>query len=262
MSEASLIYEKKGNIAFITLNRPQAKNIITAEFASELKDTCRKVKQDDSIRVVILTAAGDTYFCAGSDPEKLSHTLTLTPVGMKEFTASVTVSRDIGSIACPVIAAVNGDAVGQGLELALSCDIRIASDKAHFGFPQTGQAVIPRDGGTQHLPRIVGKGKALELLFTGDIIDAQEALRIGLVNRVVGALDLLRQAEELAEKIAAKGPVAVRYAKEAVNKGLDLTLDQGLRLEADLYFLLFATEDRTEGIKAFLAKRPPQFKGR
>ncbi len=262
MPETTVIYEKKGNIACITLNRPRAKNRISSQLASELKDCCRRVKEDDSVRAVVLTAAGDAYFSAGSDPEHLSHTLTLTPAQMKEFTAAVTVSRDIGSIACPVIAAINGDAVGQGMELALSCDLRIASDKAHFGLPETGNGVIPRDGGTQNLPRIVGKGKAMERLLTGDIIDAQEALRIGLVNRIVRSQDVIGQAKELAERIASKGPVAVRYAKEAVNKGLDMTLDQGLRLEADLYFLLFATEDRTEGIQALLAKRPPQFRGK
>ena len=161
-----------------------------------------------------------------------------------------------------VIAAINGDALGQGLELALSCDIRLASNEARFSLPQVAKGLIPGDGGTQRLSRIVGKGKALELILTAGVIDAGEALAIGLVNKVMAQEELTAGAEAMAKTMAAKGPIALRYAKEAVNKGLDLTLEQGLCLEADLYFLLHTTDDRTEGIRAFLEKRPPQFKGR
>jgi len=157
--------------------------------------------------------------------------------------------------------AINGDALGQGLELALSGDIRLASDRARSGFPQLETGVIPTDGGTQRLPRIVGRAKALELILTAETINAEEAFEIGLVNKVVAPESLASETQAIAQTIAAMGPIAARYIKEAVNKGLDLTLEQGLRLEADLYFLLHTTADRTEGIKAFLEKRPPRFRG-
>lgn len=167
----------------------------------------------------------------------------------------------IASLERVAIAAIGGDALGEGLELALACDIRIASEKASFCLPHTGYGLIPSGGGTQRLPRLVGKGKALEMILTADPIDAREAFRIGLVNKVVPSEKLLSEAEELAKRIITKGPIALRYAKEAINKGLDLTLEQGLRLEADLYFLIQTTADRMEGIRAFMEKRPPQFKG-
>ena len=167
----------------------------------------------------------------------------------------------VAGIEKPVIAAINGDALGQGLELALACDIRIASQKAHFGFPDVALGLIPSDGGTQRLPRIIGRGKALELILTAEIINAAEALEIGLVTKVVPAESLIAEVDALAKAIAGKAPISLRYIKEAINKGLDLTMEQGLRLEADLYFLLHTTGDRTEGIKAFQQKRPPEFKG-
>jgi enoyl-CoA hydratase len=168
----------------------------------------------------------------------------------------------VAAIEKPVIAAVNGDALGPGLELALSCDIRLASDRAKFGFPEVAEGFIPAGGGTQRLPRIVGRGKALELILTAETITAKEALEIGLVSKIMPPKELFTQAGSLAKDIAAKGPIALRFIKEAVNKGLDLTLEQGLRLEADLYFLLHTTADRTEGITAFLEKRKPKFKGK
>ena len=192
----------------------------------------------------MLTGAGNKTFCKGSELEKSG------------------AAAAIAGIDRPVIAAINGDALGQGLELALSCDIRLASDKAIFGFPQVAQGLIPSDGGTQRLPRIVGRGKALELILTAETITAQEAFNIGLVSRMVGGAKLASEAEALAKTLASKGPIALRYIKEAVNKGLDLTLEQGLHLEADLYFLLHTTADRTEGITAFIKKRPPKFKGK
>jgi len=248
MPYSTVIYTKKDHVANITLNRPQAGNIINLKLVQELEDVCCQINQDDDIYVVILTGAGDKAFCKGSQLGK-SGTV---------YSAATA----IASIDRPVIAAINGDALGQGLELALSCDIRLASDKARFGFPQVAQGLIPSDGGTQRLPRIVGRGKALELILTTETITAQEALEIGLVSKVVGGANLAAEAESLARTIAAKGPIALRFIKEAVNKGLDLTLGQGLRLEADLYFLLHTTTDRTEGITAFLEKRPPKFKGK
>ena len=247
MPYSTVIYTKKDHIGYITLNRPEAGNSINLKLAQELEDVCRKINQDEDIYVIILSGAGDKAFSRGSE------------LGKSEMVYSAATA--IASIDRPVIAAINGDALGQGLELALSCDIRLASDRAKFGFPQVAQGLIPFDGGTQRLPRIVGRGKALELILTTETITAQEALEIGLVSKVVSQANLAAEAEALAQTIAAKAPIALRYIKEAVNKGLDLTLEQGLRLEADLYFLLHTTADRTEGITAFLKKRPPKFKG-
>ena len=247
MPNSTVIYNKKDHIADITLNRPEVGNSINQQLAQELEDVCRRINQDDDVYVVTLTGAGDKAFCSGSEPEK--------------SVSRYSVATAIASIEKPVIAAINGDALGQGLELALGCDIRLASDKARFGFPQVARGLIPFDGGTQRLPRIVGRGKALELILTAETITAEEAFRIGLVSRVVSGADLTAETEALARTIAAAAPVALRYIKEAVNKGLDLTLEQGLRLEADLYFLIHTTADRTEGITAFLKKKPPKFKG-
>ncbi len=244
MPYATIVYDKRGHIARLTLNRPEMDNAIDERLSWELGEACQQINQDEDIRVVIITGAGDRAFCSGSDEDVPA------------------VASAVAGIDRPVIAAINGDALGQGLELALSCDIRIASARARFGLPHTALGLIPTNGGTQRLPRIVAKGKALEMILTAEPIDAGEAYRIGLVNKVVPHQDLIPEAEEFAQRIAAKGPIALRYAKEAVNKGLDLTLEQGLRLEADLYFLLHTTEDRTDGIRAFQEKRPPQFKGR
>lgn len=249
MPYVTVIYTKKDHIAHITLNRPEVDNIINQQLAQELEDVCRQINQDNNIYAVIITGAGDKAFCGGSELEQ------------QEFSGQYNPAKAIASIDRPVIAAINGDALGQGLELALSCDIRLASQKARFGSPQVALGLIPMDGGTQRLPRIVGKGKALELILTAETINAEEAFEIGLVNKVVTGENLASEVEAVAKAIASKGPIALRYVKEAVNKGLDLTLEQGLRLEADLYFILQTTKDRTEGIKAFLKKRPPQFKG-
>jgi enoyl-CoA hydratase len=248
VSYSAVIYTKKDHVGYITLNRPQAGNAVNPKLAEEMEDACLKVNEDDDIYVVVITGAGDKAFCNGSEPDK---------AGTK-----YNVAQAIAGIEKPVIAAINGDALGQGLELALACDIRLASDKAKFGFPQIAQGLIPSDGGTQRLPRIIGRGKALELILSAEIITANEALEIGLVSRVVKGAKLAAESEALARNIASKAPIALRFIKEAVNKGLDLTLEQGLRLEADLYFLLHTTADRTEGINAFLKKRKPQFKGK
>ena len=247
MAYATIIYTQKDHIAYITLNQPETDNIINQPLAQELADICAGINQDDNIYVVVITGAGDRAFCGGSELKKVS--------------TKDSVATAIASIDRPVIAAINGDALGWGLELVLSCDIRLASDKARFGLPQVAAGLIPMDGGTQRLPRLVGRSKALELILTAETISAEEALAIGLVSKVVAQEELAAEAEALAQTIAGKSPIALRYIKEAVNKGLDLTLEQGLRMEADLYFLLHTTADRTEGIKAFLEKRPPKFKG-
>lgn len=242
MPHKTIVFSKKNHIAGITLNRAT----VNQELARELVEICENINGDDDIYVVFITGSGRT-FCTG---------------GEKDLTGNLHPAAAVASIDRPVIAAVNGDALGMGLELALSCDIRIASDKARFALPQVAKGLIPMDGGTQRLPRIIGRGKALELLMTAAAITAAEALEIGLVSKVVPADALAGEAQKLAETVAAKGPLALRYLKEAILKGMDLTLEQGLRLEADLYFLLHTTADRTEGIKSFLEKRKPDYKGK
>ncbi len=244
MPQHSILYEKKGHIARITLNRPDAGNSLDSSMAAALTEACEAIDRDDTVYVVVLTGAGNTFCTGGEMAAGSRHP-----------------AETIAAIDRPVIAAVNGDAIGAGLELALAADIRLAAATARFALPQVSQVRLPAGGGTQRLPRVVGKGKALELILTGEAITAAAALEMGLVSRVVAPEALAGETDKLAGEIAAKGPVALRYLKEAVNKGLDMTLEQGLRLEADLYFLLHTTADRTEGIRAFREKREPKFKG-
>ena len=246
MQYKTIIHEKKGQVCYITLNRPKVGNAINAQMSRELADVCRTINQDEEIMVVILKGAGGA-FSSGSESQ--------------EWEAGCDASRAIDSLERVTIAAIDGAALGEGLELALACDIRIASERASFCLPHTAYGLIPGGGGTQRLPRLVGKGKALEMILTAEPIDADEAYRIGLVSKVVSVEELLSEVNEWAKRIITCGPIALRYAKEAVNKGLDFTLEQGLRLEADLYFLIQTTEDRMEGIRAFREKRLPQFKG-
>ena len=249
MPYTTVSYTKENHIAYLILSRPEVNNAINQQLVQELEAICCQINQDNDIYVVLITGAGNKAFCVGGE------------LASPEPGVNYGVASAMASLNQPVIAAINGDALGQGLELALSCDIRLASDKAKFSLTQVAEGFIPMDGGTQRLPRIVGKGRALELILTAEIINANEALAIGLVNKVVAKEELAAEAEAMAKAMTTKGPIALRYAKEAVNKGLDLTLEQGLRLEADLYLLLHTTGDRTEGIRAFLEKRPPQFKG-
>ena len=257
MSYKTIIYERKEQVAWISLNRPRAGNIINLELANELVDAFSAINQDDHVRVVVITGVGEV-FCSGYD---LAELRTISTANLKRMNSARMSSMAVAALNCPIIAAVNGDALGAGLELALSCDIRICSENARFGFPETSYGIIPGGGGTQRLPRIIGKGKAAEMVITAEPIDAKEAYRVGLVSKVVPRQKLETEAEEIAGKLVSRAPIAVRYAKEAVTKGMDMTLAQGLRLEADLSFLLQTTKDRAEGIKAFLEKRKATFKG-
>jgi enoyl-CoA hydratase len=257
MPYKSINYERREQLAWLTLNRPSVGNTINLHLANELRDACGEINQDDNIRVVIITGAGAS-FCSGADLNELA---SLTANELIKANPASLASRALASVNCPVIAAINGDAMGAGLELALSCDIRVASANARLGLPETSYGLIPGGGGTQRLPRLVGKGKATEMVLTAEPIDAEEAYHIGLITRVVPGEKLIEEAGEIAKRLISRAPIALRYAKEAVNKGMDMTLEQGLRLEADLSFLLQTTEDRAEGIRAFLEKRTGQFKG-
>jgi enoyl-CoA hydratase/carnithine racemase len=250
MTQQRVLYAKNNHIAWITLNSQETGNRIDLAMAQELAEVCAQINSDQDVFAVFLTGTGPA-FCAGGK---------FSPADKDAATGSP--AESLAALNQPVIAVVNGDALETGLELALACDLRLAVDTAHFGLPQIQEGRIPINGGTQRLTRVVGKGKALELVLTGEIVDAQTAFEIGLVNRVVKTDELKSEAEKLAVTLAAKAPFALRYIKEAVNKGLDLTLEQGLRLEADLYFLLHTTADRTEGIRAFLQKRTPKYEGK
>jgi enoyl-CoA hydratase/carnithine racemase len=256
MARKVILYSKKDHVGWITLNRPEEGNRIDLPMAQELADVCSQMNGDEDVYLAVISGTGEA-FCAGGDIQQLVRAGDSDGLPSKYSPAEA-----VASIDRPTLAAIDGEAVGEGLELALACDLRIASDKAWFGLPQIKDGRIPMDGGTQRLSRIVGKGKALEMVLTGDIIDAPAALEIGLVNRIVNRESLISEVETIAKTLAAKAPIAMRYAKEAVNKGLDLTLEQGLRLEADLYFLIHTTSDRTEGIQSFLQKRPPKYKGK
>ncbi len=260
MLQPLIVFQKSNHIARITLNRPDVNNLVNLQMSQEMDDICRQINQDNDIYVVIITGAGDV-FCGWNELEKSFQSSKKQARRGEEIAKECNVGSSVGGIEKPVIAAINGDALGQGLELALACDIRIASQKAHFGFPNVAMGLIPSDGGTQRLPRIIGRGKALELIFTAEIISAAEALETGLISKAVSPESLIAEVDALAKAMTSKAPISLRYIKEAINKGLDLTMEQGLRLEADLYFLLHTTSDRTEGIKAFQQKINPEFKG-
>ncbi|MBI2846750.1 MAG: enoyl-CoA hydratase/isomerase family protein [Chloroflexi bacterium] len=262
MPYQTLLYEKKDRVSVITLNRPRASNAIDARMAVELRELCQKVGEDEGTAVLILSGASKA-FCVRSELDAaLRSAENLSPASLKEFLGQFSVAGAVARLGFPVIAALNGDALDEGLEMALACDIRIASADAHFGLTHLSRGLLSWDGGTQRLSRLIGRAKALEMLLTAEIIDSQEAYRVGLVNKVVPGEKVMRQAMETAQRIVALAPIGLKYAKEAINSGLDLSLEQGLRLEADLAILLQTTEDRAEGINAFLGKRSPRFKGR
>jgi len=256
----TLMYEKKENIGLLTINRPEKMNAISQELTAELSLLLDEIENDDELRVIVITGAGDKAFVAGADINELVD---------RDARLGRRVSRErqeiflrIENLHVPVIAAINGYALGGGLELALACSIRICSEKAQFGAPEVKLGIIPGDGGTQRLPRLVGQGRAMEMIITGDFIDAQEAYRIGLVNKVFTPEKLKEEAMELAKKIASRPPLAVRYAKEAVNRSQEGDSASGFALESYLHALSCTTEDKKEGVSAFLEKRKGKFKGK
>src|SRR5256714_3069866 len=258
-SYETLLVERRERVAIITINRPEKRNALNIRTREEGAAALEELREDDSVGVVVFTGAGDKAFIAGADIGEFAGRTALTQravmLGRSLFTA-------IDSFPKPVIAMINGFCLGGGCELALSCDLRVASESARFGQPEINLGIIPGGGGTQRLTRLVGEGKAMELILTGEMIDAQTAYRLGLVNIVVPAADLEAKTMELANRIAEKSPVALRMAKEAVKTAARANLDEGLRREVDLFALCFSSEDKDEGVRAFLEKRKPKFKGR
>src|SRR5881296_1234253 len=260
MTFSNILFEKKNSIAYVTVNRPKVLNALNMATMEELRAAFHEIKNDASVRVVILTGAGEKAFIAGADIGELQKN---NPVEAKEYTHRGQAVLDlIENLGKPVIACLNGFALGGGCEIAMACTMRLASENAKFGQPEVKLGIIPGMGGTQRLPRLVGKGIAMQLVLTGEMITAQEAHRIGLVNEVVAAAELIPRAEAIAQKIIANAPLAVQYAMEAVNKGMEMTLAEGLYLEAVLFGVSCATEDKKEGTTAFLEKRQAQFKGK
>jgi enoyl-CoA hydratase/carnithine racemase len=256
----NVLYEKTGPIAYVTLNRPKVLNALSQAVFSELKAAFEDARDDASARGVILTGSGDKAFAAGADIAEMS---TSTGVQAEESTRHAqAVTELIENLGKPVIAAVNGFALGGGCELAMACTIRIASENAKFGQPEVKLGIMPGAGGTQRLPRLIGKGRALQLILTGEIINVQEAYRIGLVNEVVPLANLIPRAEAILNQINSNAPLGVKFSIDAVNRGLDGGVSEGLLIEASLFGICAGSEDKKEGTTAFLAKRVPQFQGR
>jgi len=257
---ANVLYEKKGAIAYVTVNRPKVLNALNSPTWADLRTAFEDAQADAAVGGVILTGAGNKAFIAGADISELAHATAIDAERASRFGQGVL--DLIENLGKPVIAAVNGFALGGGCETAMACTLRIAVESASFGQPEVTLGLIPGGGGTQRLPRLVGKGRALQLILSGEMISAQEAYRIGLVNEVVPAADLISRAVAILNKIAGNAPIAARLALEAVNKGLDASQSEGLLLEAAYFGLCAATEDKQEGTSAFLEKRAPQFRGR
>lgn len=255
----NILYEKHDGIAKISINRPEKRNILNMETRRELKGSLEDARTDKNVKVVILTGTGGT-FCAGAD---LNDYVGLNPKEAREYLQlSRDVTNRIENMEKPVICVVDGYALGGGCELALACDIVIASEKSKFGQPEIRVGLIPGGGGTQRLPRLIGVRKAKELILTGDIISADEAEELGLVNRVVPTSKLDETVNELVEKLLSKSPVLLGFAKSSINKCMELGLANGLSYESEMFALCFSTEDQKEGLKAFLEKRKPQFEGK
>jgi enoyl-CoA hydratase/carnithine racemase len=257
---ANVLYEKKGSIAYVTVNRPKVLNALNTPTWKDLRTAFEDARDDAAVRGVIITGAGNKAFIAGADIGELAHLSAFEAEQSSRFGQEVLdLVENLGK---PVIAAVNGFALGGGCETAMACTIRIAVESAKFGQPEVTLGLVPGGGGTQRLPRLVGKGRALQLILSGEMISAQEAYRIGLVNEIVPAVDLIARAEAMLKKIGANAPIAVKFALEVANRGMETSQSEGLVLEASYFGLCAATEDKKEGTSAFLEKRTPQFHGR
>jgi len=260
MTFENILFEKKNGIGYVTVNRPQALNALTMATMEELRTAFTDIQQDAAVRTAILTGGGEKAFVAGADINELAQQ---DAVSGKAFAVRGHALLDlIENLGKPVIACINGYALGGGCELALACTMRLASENAKLGQPEVKLGIIPGYGGSQRLPRLVGKGVAMQLVLAGEMISAEEALRVGLVNEVVPIAELMARAEAIAGKIAANAPLAVQYALEAVNKGMEMPLAEGLFLEATLFAVCCATADKKEGTSAFLEKRTAQFQGK
>ena len=260
MTEQPVRYEAKDGVATIILDRPDVLNAMNNPMRAQLLEIFTRLRTDDAVKAVVVTGAGERAFCAGADIREFLEPPT--PTHFREARKRLDFRAEMERCSQAIIAAIRGFALGGGLEFALACDIRIAAEDAQLGLTEINLAIIPGGGGTQRLPRLVGRGKALEMILTGMRVPAAEALRIGLVERVVPVAELMPAAQGLARQIADKAPIALRYAKESVVGGLGLPLADGIRLENDLSTLLRTTEDRVEGAKAFVEKRKPKWTGR
>jgi enoyl-CoA hydratase len=260
MSYSTILFDVRDALAFVTINRPDKLNALNDQVVEDLRDAAEKIATDPAIRGALITGAGPKAFIAGADIGDLAKQGPFD--GKARALRGQAVLRRLETCGKPVVAAVNGFALGGGCELAMACHMRIASENAKFGQPEVKLGIIPGYAGSQRLPRLVGKGRALQLLLSGDMIDAQEAYRIGLVNQVVPQDELLPETEKLLRGILAQGPVAVALTLDAVERGLDMTLDEGSNYEATLFGLIASSRDMKEGLSAFLEKRPPRFEGR
>jgi len=253
-----ILYEASEGLATITINRPEVRNALTQALMEELGDAISQAEADNDVRVLILTGAGDRAFVAGADIGEVGARDTLSELGLNSRVRRNVYSH-LEHLFKPSIAAINGYALGGGCELALACTLRIASDSARFGQPEINLGIIPGLGGTQRLTRLVGKGNARELILTGDLIDAREALRIGLVNKVVPAAQLMEEARALGKKLVSKPPLALRVAKDAVDYGAEMSLQAALEFENRLFAILSGSADKSEGVSAFQEKRKPEW---
>lgn len=255
------IYEKEDELAVITFNRPEVRNALNYLTIDEALEATKDAVADEAVRVLILTGAGDKAFISGADIGELRERNTLTELeehsGRRRLLPNL-----LETMSKPTIAAINGFATGGGLEVAMACTIRIAADTAKLGLPEINLGIMPGNGGTQRLPRLVGKGRAMEMILTGDLIDAEEAYRIGLVNHVIPPAELMDYAKQLAKKLAIKSPLALKIAKDAINTGLNLSLAEGIEYENKMFAILCGSNDKEEGVAAFLEKRKPNFQGR
>jgi len=258
MAETVLL-DREGRVAILTVNRPEKLNALNQQVRDETLDLLAEIGNDDAVGVVVITGAGDKSFIAGADIKEFEGR---SPLDQREAMRFPRIFDAMATFPKPVIAMINGFCLGGGCELAMSCDLRIASDRARFGQPEINLGLIPGGGGTQRLPRLVGLGQAMKIVLTGDLLGAEEALRIGLVDEVVPHVELRAKTLELAAKIAAKSPLTLRVAKEAVRASQRLAIEEGILYERDLFCLCFSTEDKKEGVAAFLEKRPAAWKGR